>query len=143
MEQFPHEVLLEIFAFCGERTVFELGKVCKLFRQLSMDKQLTRFFGHEKNRRNLEERLWFFAMMKRTRVFGKFLGVTSTKEYSEYLCPGNKVSDFRRRMSEVHMSPPHYLIIYYLDGEERIVPSDEEVVDTTKIYFGKSKVFLW
>nr|WRK65536.1 F-box containing protein [Marseillevirus futianmevirus] len=133
---FPQEVLLEIFAFCGERDAFELGKVCKLFRSLSTDKQLAKLFRHERNRRNLDERLWFFAMLKRVKVPGWFLGIGNSK-ITEYLCPGNRVSDLRRRMSGAHMSPPHYLMVYYLDGEEKIIPSDGEVLDPKKIYFGK------
>lgn len=138
---FPQEVLLEIFAFCGERTCFELGKVCKLFRSLSVDKQLAKLFEHEKNRRGIDQRLWFFAMLRRVKVSGKFLGIKSTVSPSEYLCPGNRVSDLRRRMSEKNMCPPHYLVVYYLEGEEQVTPSDDERLDSGKIYFGKSTKF--
>ncbi|BAU80058.1 F-box containing protein [Tokyovirus A1] len=134
---FPQEVLLEIFGFCGERTSFELGKVCKLFRGLSVDKQLAKLFKHERNRRNLDERLWFFAMMKRVKVYGQFQRFSNT-ETTEYLCAGNKISDLRRRMAEKHMSPPHYLVVQYSEGEKRVTPPDCELLDPKKIYFGKS-----
>lgn len=131
MEELPEEIILRIFFFCGERTVFELGKVCALFRRLSVDPFLTKAFGHKKRMYAQSERRWFFSMMSRVKVSYYF---SREKEFRKILVMGNRIKDFRRDASLIHSSPPHKLVIYH-DVSKKIRPGDDEKVSPRKIYY--------
>ncbi|AEA06992.1 conserved hypothetical protein [Lausannevirus] len=139
MEELPEEVLLRIFSFCGQRATFELGKACTLFRRLSVDPFLVKEFGHKKRMFAQSERRWFFSMMTRVEVTYCFLSSSQKNETKKILVRGNRIKDFRRDVSNTHMSPPHKLIIYY-DFKNKIRPKDDEILSTFKIYYVKSAV---
>ena len=143
---FPEEVLLEIFAFCGDNAVFELGKVCQLFRRLALDRRLTVLFDHERRRKSVDERRWFFLMTRRVRIFAMPpLGSMSAKEKrepKEYVCSGNKVDDLRKAMSRDHMIAPHNLSICYFEGSKKLRPQPSEVLRKEKAYHGVNETQL-
>lgn len=135
MEGLPEEIVLLIFSFCGQKTVFELGKVCTLFRRLSVDSKLTKGFGHKKRMFAQSERRWFFSMMNRMEVSYYFLkDISGGDQPKKILVRGNRIKDFRRETSVAHITPPHKLVIYY-DISKKIHPNDDEGLSPHRIYY--------